>query len=69
VVMSGYREGKRRTLRTGKRAARGRIDGLKDFVRGMATNAKTKEARTAIASILEEVDRIVETPELPPGER
>jgi hypothetical protein len=56
-------------LRTGKRAARGRIDGLKDFVRGMASSAKTKEARTAIASILEEVDRIVETPELPPSER
>jgi hypothetical protein len=69
VVMSGYRNGKRTTLRTGKRAARGRVEGLKDFVRGMATNAKSKEARTAIASILEEVDRIVEAPELPPGER
>jgi len=69
VVMSGYRNGKRTTLRTGTRAARGRIEGLKDFVRGMATNARSKETRTAIASILEEVDRIVETPESSPGER
>ncbi len=68
VTMSGYREGKRTNLRTGKRAARGRMEGLKDFVRGMAANAKSKETRTAIASIMEEVDRIVETPE-PPGER
>ncbi|MGA8151806.1 MAG: hypothetical protein WB952_12710 [Terriglobales bacterium] len=68
VVMSGIRDGKRTTLRTGTRAARGRIEGLKDFVRGMATNAKSKEARSAIASILEEVDRIVENPESPPGE-
>ena len=68
VTMSGYRDGKRTTLRTGKRAARGRIEGLKDFVRGMAANARSKEAQAAIASILEEVDRMVETPE-PPGER
>lgn len=68
VVMSGYRNGKRTTLRTGKRAARGRVEGLKDFMRGIASNARSKETRAAIASILEEADRIVETPE-PPGER
>ena len=53
VVMSGIRDGRRRTVRTGKRAARGRMEGLRDFVRG-------------IASILDEVDRIAELP-VPPG--
>jgi hypothetical protein len=71
VVMTGIRDGRRRTVRTGKRAARGRIEGLRDFVRGIAVGAKTPEGKLIIRSILEEVDRVVETP-IPPdadGER
>jgi hypothetical protein len=68
VTMTGYRDGRRRTVRTGKHAARGRIDGLKDFVRGMAASARSKEAQGAIASILDEVNRIAELPHPPEGE-
>jgi len=68
ITMTGYKDGRRRTIRTGKRAARGRIDGLKDFVRGMAANARSKETQAAIASILDEVNRIAELPAPPEGE-
>jgi hypothetical protein len=69
VVMSGYRDGRFTTVRTGNRAARGRIDGLKDFIRGIGTNARAKETRNVVSSILEEVDRIAETPVPPQDER
>lgn len=65
VTLSGLRDGKRTTLRTGRRAARVRLDGLKDYVRGLAANAKAKETQTVLASILEEVDRVVERPDAP----
>jgi hypothetical protein len=65
VTMSGYRNGRQATVRTGRRASRGRVDGLKDFIRGMAANARAKETKKAITSILEEVERIAETPRLP----
>lgn len=66
VLLTGYRDDRLQVLRTGGKAARGRIDGLKDFVRGMAANSKAKETKAAIASILEEVDRLAEAP-TPPG--
>jgi hypothetical protein len=69
VVMSGYRDGRFTTVRTGNRAARGRIDGLRDFIRGIASNAKAKETRAAVQSILDEVDRISEAPAPPQDER
>lgn len=62
VILTGYREGKLRTVRTGKRAARGRLDGLKDFLRGIAVNVKAKETQTVVAAIIDEVDRIAEPP-------
>ncbi len=65
VILTGYRGNKLQSIRTGGKAIRGRIDGLKDFVRGMAANAKAKETRAAIASILEEVDRLAEAPTPP----
>jgi len=68
VVMSGYRGGRFTTVRTGNRAARGRIDGLKDFIRGIGSNARTKETRLVVRSILDEVDRIAETPAPPQDE-
>jgi hypothetical protein len=66
VVMTGIRDGRRRTVRTGKRAARGRIEGLRDFVRGISANAKTSEGKQIVRSILEEVDRVADLP-IPPG--
>lgn len=65
VILTGYRDGKLQSVRTGGKAIRGRIDGLKDFVRGMAVNAKAKETKAVIASILEEVDRLAEPPAPP----
>ncbi|HTT20063.1 MAG TPA: hypothetical protein VMG82_14025 [Candidatus Sulfotelmatobacter sp.] len=65
ITLTGYRNGKLQSIRTGGKAIRGRIDGLKSYIRGMAVNARTKEARTAIASILEEVDRLAEPPIAP----
>lgn len=62
VLMTGMREGKRTTVRTGRRAARGRVEGLKSFVRGMASIARTREARAAVTAIMEEIDRIAEPP-------
>ena len=65
VILNGYRRGNFATVRTGKKAARLRIERLKDFVRGMAATAKSKETRSAVASILEEVDRLAEPPAPP----
>ena len=67
VVMTGMREGRRRTVRTGKRAARGRLEGLKDYIRGIAVNARTVEGKRVVQSILEEVDRMAEFPPPPSG--
>lgn len=68
VTMTGIRNGQRATIRTGNRAARGRIDGLRDFIRGMSSNLRTVEARNALARIAEEVDKLVELPSPPTSE-
>lgn len=67
VTMVGLRNGKRTTIKTGNRAARGRIDGLSAFVRGLSSNLKSSEAREAISLITQEIDRLAELP-TPPGE-
>ncbi len=65
VILTGVQDGKRRTIRTGNRATRGRIDGLKEFVRGMGANARTQEGQRVIAAILKEVDKLAEPPAPP----
>jgi hypothetical protein len=68
VIMTGVRDGRRVTTRTGKRAIRGRIDGIdgfREYIRGIAVTAKTAEGRHMIHTILEEVDRIAEIPTPP----
>jgi hypothetical protein len=67
VIMSGFRDGRKINVRTGKHAARGRIERLRDFVRGISVTVRTQEAKYAMSRILEEVDRIAELPP-PPGE-
>lgn len=62
VVMSGTKDGKRRRVRTGRNAARGQVDRVRDFVRGQATIAKTREAQSALAAVLEEIDRMHPAP-------
>jgi hypothetical protein len=58
VLFEGFRNGRHETVRTGRRAARGRTDILKDFLRGIYANAKTQEAKRVIETIREEVDRL-----------
>ena len=58
VILEGIRDGKKETIKTGMRPARGRVDGVKDFVRGLATSAKTKEGKIITEAILKEIDRI-----------
>ena len=67
VIMTGLRGGRKRTLRTGKRPARGRIEGLKEFIRGIGVTARTAEGQHLVRTILEEVDRIIEVPGSPGG--
>lgn len=68
VVMSGLRQGRRTRIKTGRTAARGQVERVRDFVRGQVTIAKTKEAQTALAAILEEIDNMHPAPE-PDAER
>ena len=69
VVLTGLRDGRLRTVRTGKKAVRGSLEGLKDFVRGMAANARSQEAQHVLAAIMDEVDRIAEPPAASETER
>ena len=68
VVMAGVRQGRRARIKTGRTAARGQVDRVRDFVRGQVTIAKTKEAQSALAAILEEIDSMHPAPE-PDAER
>jgi hypothetical protein len=63
VLMEGIREGRRETVKTGTRPARGKVEGIKDFVRGQATTARTQEGRIITDAILKEIDRVSDEPE------
>jgi hypothetical protein len=65
VIMTGIRNARRLTVRTGKIAVRGKLDGLKDYIRGIGVTARTAEGRRVVRSILEEVDRLAEVPSQP----
>lgn len=58
VQLEGVRNDTFEKVCSGSTAARGTIAALKDFVRGMHVNAKTKEAQKALLAIVEEIDRI-----------
>lgn len=62
VVMNGVADGKKRRVKTGRNAARGQVESVRDFIRGQATIAKTKEARRALGAVLEEIDRMHPAP-------
>lgn len=59
VLMEGLRNGSRKTIKTGRHAARGKVNRLRDFIRGMSTNLRTKEAQTAVAAIINEIDTLL----------
>ena len=58
VRMEGISAGKFRKVTTGKQAARGTIDALRDFVRGIRISVRTREATEVVAAIERELRRI-----------
>ncbi|MDA8086720.1 MAG: hypothetical protein M0Z75_08480, partial [Nitrospiraceae bacterium] len=68
VTMEGLRNGKRDAIKTGSAAARGQVDALRDYVRGMKDVANTKEAQRVTSAILDEIDRIAAPPSEDPNE-
>jgi len=63
VIFEGVRKNKRDVVKTGTAAAIGRIGELRDYVRGMKDNSKTKEARRITTAILDEIDRLAPPPQ------
>jgi len=59
IKLQGIREGAFTTVETGEKATRGRVDELRDFVRGMKQITKTKEGKRVTTKILSELDRRV----------
>lgn len=64
VKMEGVRNGKKEKVETGLKAARGRLDILRDFVRSIREAAGSAGARQVVESLVNEIDRISS----PPGE-
>lgn len=62
VQLEGVRDGKRRTVKTGRKAARGSIDTPRDVARGMLANAKSKETQKCLAQLIEEMDKVSPPP-------
>lgn len=58
VQFEGYRNNDFEVATTGSDAARGSVHGLREFVRGIASNAKTQETLKAMSAITKEIDRI-----------
>lgn len=58
VIFVGIREGRKEKIVTGLQAARGKLDGLRDYIRGLKDNAKTKETRSVLDSLMNEINRI-----------
>jgi len=63
VIIEGVRNDSFEQVSSGSAAARGNVRGLRDFVRGMHANAKTKEAQKALSAIAAEIDRIHPAPD------
>ncbi|NYG35054.1 DUF4747 family protein [Sphaerotilus montanus] len=58
VTVEGLRNDAFEVAQSGNEAARGVVKGLREFVRGMNVNLRTKEAKNAIAAICAEIDRV-----------
>lgn len=63
VQIEGVRNDVFEVASSGLTAARGTVRGLRDFVRGMHANARTKEARSVLHAIAAEIDRIHPVPD------
>ena len=58
VLFEGLREGKFREIKSSEEAARGKLEILKDYVRGIAANAKAQETQRVLEAITAEIDRL-----------
>ncbi len=58
VQFEGVRDGVFETVLSGSIAARGTINTMRDYVRGIQANAKTKEAKNILVSIISEIDKL-----------
>lgn len=63
IQIEGIRNDSFEQATSGSTAARGNVRGLRDFVRGMHVNAKTKEAQKVLSAIAAEIDRIHPAPD------
>ncbi|WP_200232200.1 hypothetical protein [Rubrivivax gelatinosus] len=64
VQFEGLRNGGFEQATSGSSAARGNVRGLRDYVRGMHANAKSKETQRVLAAIAAEIDRLHPIPGL-----
>lgn len=58
VTIEGVRNDQFEIAQSGEEATRGVVKGLRDFVRGLSSTVKSKEAKAAVAAIFAEIDRI-----------
>lgn len=58
VQFEGVRNGEQEVVKSGTSAARGTISHLRDFVRGLQANSRTKEATRALTAVVHEIDKI-----------
>jgi hypothetical protein len=58
VIFEGVKEGRFTKVRSSEEAARGKLDALKDYVRGIAANARAKETQQVLSAITAEIDRL-----------
>ncbi len=58
VLFEGLKEGRFTKVKSSEEAARGTLEILKDYVRGIAANAKAKETRHVLSAITDEIDRL-----------
>lgn len=58
VHIAGFKGEEYEEASSGTDAVRGNLKSLRDFIRGLSSNLKTKEAKQAIKSVFAEIDRI-----------
>jgi hypothetical protein len=69
VTMEGTRKGKREKVVTGQSAARVSIEleGLRQYVKGQESLARSKDAKIIVTGVLTEIGRILPKPEEVPA--
>ena len=58
MIFEGVKDGRYTSEKSSEEAARGKLEVLKDFVRGATAIAKSKEAKVLLEAITVEIDRL-----------